>query len=336
MAATKKDLEVLVIARYLSALLDTVESPGEGVLLKAREKHCARPGCPDRSKYACGRCKRVHYCSAQCQRTHWKVHKAECSERSPVPLTNTTRLAETWHVAYARKVAGPPDPETFWVEATSKQASRRLFYRYARGRAGSQHAISIGLMLKVAHRLAKLRRLVLGGSAVTGWLVATVRVEPSGLMTRVVNVDKKSARECPMLFDADDRSGPHTVHLYLLVRSGGAGTYALDFNGPWCNNDSADAKTGCPLLLEPVPDIDMSQRLGDKTFADRTVGVPRWLQPMALRCELCTVAESGYLLADGGESRAGINTIGRMILAHQDRRESVLASRLLCRVLAEH
>ena len=26
----------------------------------------------------CSGCKKVHYCSAECQKTHWKTHKPEC------------------------------------------------------------------------------------------------------------------------------------------------------------------------------------------------------------------------------------------------------------------
>jgi hypothetical protein len=37
---------------------------------------------------ACGRCRRVYYCDAACQRAHWPRHKAEC-EPSPVTNTNT-------------------------------------------------------------------------------------------------------------------------------------------------------------------------------------------------------------------------------------------------------
>jgi ubiquitin carboxyl-terminal hydrolase 36/42 len=36
---------------------------------------CSKPG----TKYRCGSCKVVHYCSPECQRTHWtKGHKGQC------------------------------------------------------------------------------------------------------------------------------------------------------------------------------------------------------------------------------------------------------------------
>jgi hypothetical protein len=28
----------------------------------------------------CGRCKRAAYCSKECQRDHWKIHKLDCDE----------------------------------------------------------------------------------------------------------------------------------------------------------------------------------------------------------------------------------------------------------------
>ena len=37
---------------------------------------CAKP-CKNRK---CSRCKKAVYCSAECQKTHWKAHKAQCQE----------------------------------------------------------------------------------------------------------------------------------------------------------------------------------------------------------------------------------------------------------------
>lgn len=36
--------------------------------------NCAKPNCIER----CGRCHAVYYCDLNCQRDHWKIHKAEC------------------------------------------------------------------------------------------------------------------------------------------------------------------------------------------------------------------------------------------------------------------
>ena len=35
---------------------------------------CSAFGCPNR----CSRCKQVWYCSRECQKAHWKVHKPDC------------------------------------------------------------------------------------------------------------------------------------------------------------------------------------------------------------------------------------------------------------------
>ena len=31
-----------------------------------------------RKMMRCGRCQRIYYCNAACQRAHWKTHKARC------------------------------------------------------------------------------------------------------------------------------------------------------------------------------------------------------------------------------------------------------------------
>jgi hypothetical protein len=40
----------------------------------------ARAGQPGVRLQVCSRCKRVHYCGPQCQRAHWRAHKADCSK----------------------------------------------------------------------------------------------------------------------------------------------------------------------------------------------------------------------------------------------------------------
>ena len=39
--------------------------------------HCAKPN----AKKACGRCRAVRYCAADCQRAHWGVHRLDCTTR---------------------------------------------------------------------------------------------------------------------------------------------------------------------------------------------------------------------------------------------------------------
>jgi hypothetical protein len=37
---------------------------------------CANCNAP--SKFSCSRCLAIRYCNAECQKTHWKVHKSAC------------------------------------------------------------------------------------------------------------------------------------------------------------------------------------------------------------------------------------------------------------------
>lgn len=50
------------------------------LLAQAQLKH-ACPACGKAGTKRCSRCKLVFYCSAECQRIHWTVHKKECSEK---------------------------------------------------------------------------------------------------------------------------------------------------------------------------------------------------------------------------------------------------------------
>lgn len=51
-------------------------------------RHCSCPQCPTRSTNdytklrRCARCRRVEYCSVECQHLHWPAHKQECSDQS--------------------------------------------------------------------------------------------------------------------------------------------------------------------------------------------------------------------------------------------------------------
>jgi radical SAM protein with 4Fe4S-binding SPASM domain len=41
----------------------------------------------------CSACKKVYYCSAECQKAHWKVHKADCKKEQA--LQTLAALAKT-------------------------------------------------------------------------------------------------------------------------------------------------------------------------------------------------------------------------------------------------
>ena len=56
---------------------------------------CASCANPMESRKRCGRCG-TSYCSATCQKTHWKVHKPSCllyTVVQPTPTTSTDRLS---------------------------------------------------------------------------------------------------------------------------------------------------------------------------------------------------------------------------------------------------
>ena len=40
---------------------------------------CAKCGKEGEKLLSCGRCKKVRYCGAECQRGHWKIHKVNCA-----------------------------------------------------------------------------------------------------------------------------------------------------------------------------------------------------------------------------------------------------------------
>jgi len=42
----------------------------------------------DNNMQICSACKSVHYCSVNCQRSHWKVHKTECFKSNQVSISD--------------------------------------------------------------------------------------------------------------------------------------------------------------------------------------------------------------------------------------------------------
>jgi hypothetical protein len=91
---------------------------------QSRQKHnaCALCGKSDGIFSKCARCKKTTYCSAECQRADWKVHKKECKPPSvkSVKLTApTTSLIDQklpdWRGEYKRP-DGVEIDETFWLK----------------------------------------------------------------------------------------------------------------------------------------------------------------------------------------------------------------------------
>lgn len=48
----------------------------------------------DRKRYKCAQCLTVHYCSAQCQKAHWKEHRQTCKPWESVSIFDLARKAE--------------------------------------------------------------------------------------------------------------------------------------------------------------------------------------------------------------------------------------------------
>ena len=47
-------------------------------------KPCNLDTCKIEARKRCSRCKLVHYCSKECQKQDWTIHKHECIERRPI------------------------------------------------------------------------------------------------------------------------------------------------------------------------------------------------------------------------------------------------------------
>ena len=54
----------------------------EGYIKKAIKHRCLT--CNKNGILKCGRCKKAYYCSKDCQRKHWKMHKIKCKEHKSV------------------------------------------------------------------------------------------------------------------------------------------------------------------------------------------------------------------------------------------------------------
>jgi hypothetical protein len=96
---TGKEIDVVDIRKIASggrvggAVMDMrSKSDGAGGDERLARLMCSFPACakpPEfgKSLQVCGRCKMAAYCNVECQRGHWKTHKAECKERKDVSGT---------------------------------------------------------------------------------------------------------------------------------------------------------------------------------------------------------------------------------------------------------
>jgi hypothetical protein len=67
----------LVASEHIRAMVDEVKAERQSAA-SACAACGARAGQPGVRLQMCSRCKRVSYCGPQCQRAHWRAHKAQC------------------------------------------------------------------------------------------------------------------------------------------------------------------------------------------------------------------------------------------------------------------
>ncbi|KAJ7108147.1 hypothetical protein C8R44DRAFT_803709 [Mycena epipterygia] len=61
--------------------------PADSVVHQISEHSCAAPGCRNSKLRGspmrlCNQCKMVYYCSAECQKTDWGLHKVPCKSQA--------------------------------------------------------------------------------------------------------------------------------------------------------------------------------------------------------------------------------------------------------------
>jgi ankyrin repeat protein len=72
------------VAQFLEAAVRSRSTGGEPVDTEGTCAACGSSSPADAQFKKCSRCRAVRYCSKDCQRTHWPVHKATCTAPTDV------------------------------------------------------------------------------------------------------------------------------------------------------------------------------------------------------------------------------------------------------------
>lgn len=81
----------LVHPLFYRAAFSPLFAPGEKISAQSLDApsgcgECGKEGKGGKALMRCARCYRVEYCSKECQKLHWKVHKRICTANKPCLL----------------------------------------------------------------------------------------------------------------------------------------------------------------------------------------------------------------------------------------------------------
>jgi hypothetical protein len=89
--------------------LTTTTNDDDDIMSDPVEVVCGRSECTNAAgTLFCGACKAVPYCSKECQKLHWKVHKQECKKKATTATPASTSTATFFGPAAALAFNPPP------------------------------------------------------------------------------------------------------------------------------------------------------------------------------------------------------------------------------------